>query len=234
MRAVARARSALLVGVGLALPAACGSDGGEEARGTGGSGGAGAGIDGSIESSQWPDAGSSGTGGLPPGDASADAVTDAATEASCTPVKEVCGNGADDDCDEDEDCADPDCDFAECATDKRCKAQQCVSVFQTATVGCSTAANTGTKICQAAGWQGCADSMGYWWWQCAGPGECPTPWTGLTCTSYATGVDCVSVPLNSSQLQSAQKGCSGVYGATDFGYDCSGYNPGYTVRARCN
>lgn len=61
----------------------------------------------------------------------------------------------------------------------------------------------------------------------------PGSWSGLDCASYSTGLDCVGVALDSSEFHKVAKGCSGAFGATDYGYDCTNYNPGYTVRLAC-
>jgi hypothetical protein len=151
----------------------------------------------------------------------------------CNPVPEVCDNGLDDDCDGQIDCADGDCAFKTCAADRVCKANVCVSVFVNAMVACNNSGQTGSTLCTAAGFQGCADSIGYWWFQCAGPGDCPTAWSGLSCSSYSSGLDCVGVPFNDTQFHTSSKGCGTAYGATDFGYDCASWNPGYTVRLKC-
>jgi hypothetical protein len=175
--------------------------------------------------------GAAALGGTDAGDASAG--TGGSAGAGCVPAPEICDNGSDDDCDQKADCDDDDCAFQVCAPDSECNAGACVSVYLNATVACGNSGQTGTALCQAAGWQGCTDSIGYWWWQCAGPGDCPSAWSALSCSTYASGTDCVGKPLDSTEFHTAQNGCDGAYGATDYGYDCSSYNPGYNVRLSC-
>ena len=177
--------------------------------------------------------GTTATGGSAGSDASSDAGDASAGAGGCAPATEDCTNGSDDDCDLKTDCDDPDCDLSACGSDSKCKAGTCTSVFLTETVKCSNTGQTGDSLCKAAGWSGCADSTGYWWFQCAGPGDCPSAWSGLTCSSYASKDDCTSTSLNSSEFHTTNKGCTTAYEATEFGYNCSTYNPGFTVRLQC-
>lgn len=196
------------------------------------------------DGSPWPDGATDGEADAKPDAPEEGGGTDAADSGEapppdspvadgCTPTAEQCANLADDDCDGSIDCADPDCAWASCGADQICKGSTCSSVFATASVACGNSGKTGTELCQGLGFSGCSDSIGYWWWQCAGPGACPSGFQALSCPSYSTANDCVGDPIGGAKFATAPKGCASAYGATDFGYDCVNYNPGYLVRLRC-
>ena len=96
--------------------------------------------------------------------------------------------------------------------------------------GCKTP----DQICAEHGFSGASEAQGDWFWQCGGPGECPTGWDGLACADWCTGTDCTGAPHCGGYPVVTQTAAPGAtLCATDHGYDCSSYNPGYLVRARC-
>jgi len=103
---------------------------------------------------------------------------------------------------------------------------------------CSDPPRTGDEVCQRAGYQRALAVHGHFWFQCAGTlDRCPGGWQidGLTCPDWCGGTDCGgwafcgSGPIVRERIGDG----STAFNALEFGYDCTAYNPGWTVRAYC-
>ncbi len=100
--------------------------------------------------------------------------------------------------------------------------------YITVPVNCGTGSKTANQMCQANGYGSATGATGYWHWQCAGPTVNSCTNNSLTCSINPT--DCVGAAWGG---QTKNGGGSTLYAPTDFGYNCSGWNPGYKVRLSC-
>lgn len=118
-------------------------------------------------------------------------------------------------------------------------------VYIQTNVGCGNPAGlTPDQLCQrevatdslAVAVSGTTVAKGYWWKQCGGAsiGNC----SGLDCT--VNQLDCTNtpgswgtqLPYPSGYLKTGNN--SEVFDPDEPGYNCSGYNPGWTMRAYCS
>lgn len=101
---------------------------------------------------------------------------------------------------------------------------------------------TADSLCREGGFARALDARGYYWFQCAGPGVCPSGWSGsskLDCPlpAWEAGRDCIGSPYGTGAGFQLQAGGGGtVYnpcpGGTD-DHNCRNNNPGWRVRLRC-
>jgi hypothetical protein len=108
---------------------------------------------------------------------------------------------------------------------------------------------TGNEACQALGFARATSANGWWWWQCGGPNSAlPAGMdlclrydaTGTRCESFCEpgtrSVDCTgSSPLcrtDGRRLRESVGDGTTVFRANAF-LGCSGNNPGWSLRVRC-
>jgi hypothetical protein len=125
-----------------------------------------------------------------------------------------------------------------CGTNKICDAVgKCVDDVITVTVSCATGAKTGNALCADKGFASATTANGYFWFQCAGPTDCPGGFKGdgTTCPDFCGGKDCVGVPYCGGTNKIGTRTGDGTtsFRADDSGYNCTSYNPGWMVRLRC-
>jgi hypothetical protein len=106
-------------------------------------------------------------------------------------------------------------------------------------IGCGSGPQTGDSLCRGLGFGRATQAVGYWWGQCAGTGDlCPGGWQGdgTACPDWCPGTDCGGMPFCASSFGWSVHTRSGD-GSTSFAADefqpCAGWNPGWTVRVRC-
>lgn len=123
-----------------------------------------------------------------------------------------------------------------CGTNKICDGSgKCVGDLVTVTVSCASGTKTGNALCADKGFASASAVNGYFWFQCAGPLDCPGGFKGETCPDFCGGKDCVGVAFCGGGYTIGVRSGDGTtsFRADDSGYNCSGYNPGWMVRLRC-
>jgi|TARA_Y100000310_G_scaffold75749_1_gene72113 hypothetical protein len=122
--------------------------------------------------------------------------------------------------------------YSECGTYCGTGTSGC-SVYKEATVNCGTGSKTANQLCQELGYSSASDSKGYWHKQCAQP--LVLSCTNLECSIHST-CDCAGCNNFWSTWDGVtQTGGGGTnYDATDPGYNCQSYNPGWYIRLLCN
>jgi hypothetical protein len=116
------------------------------------------------------------------------------------------------------------------------------TVTITTEAGCannmSNGAFTADQLCQQAGYRYAQAAHGHYWFQCAGTLErCPGGWQidGLSCPDWCGAKDCGNVPFcgNGNVVYERVGDGATLFDPEDSGPSCNGYNPGWTIRARC-
>lgn len=103
-------------------------------------------------------------------------------------------------------------------------------------VDCADAPKTVDQLCIDAGFAGATVARGYHWFECAGPGECPTGWAadGLSCADWCGAADCATWPYCGAGRVITERAADATttFDPAEF-FDCVGFNPGWLVRAYC-
>ena len=125
-----------------------------------------------------------------------------------------------------------------CGTNRICDtAGKCVDSVVTAGLTCPSVMKTCNELCASKGFASAVACNGYWWFQCGGPLDCPGGFKGegITCPDFCAGKDCVAYPFCGGSYKIESRGGDGTtsFHADEFGIPCAGYNPGWTVRLRC-
>jgi hypothetical protein len=127
-----------------------------------------------------------------------------------------------------------------CGRERICSPSgECVSNVRSLEVFCPTPL-TLAQLCVAAdaGFAGAYAAQGYYWYQCAGPSDCPTPWTtaDLKC-GFCGATDCVGVPYCGTTSWDGGPIARCFTDETEAikpsETSCAGGNPGWLLRTRC-
>ena len=119
---------------------------------------------------------------------------------------------------------------------------ECVSNVFTFSLSCLKPPLSLAQLCliQDAGFTGAYAAQGYFWYQCATPFDCPTPWTtaNLKC-SFCGSSDCGGVPycggtttFDGGPLARCFADETEPVDVNELG-GCNGGNPGWLLRTRC-
>lgn len=128
----------------------------------------------------------------------------------------------------------PCCFGTNCGSNRVCNGGVCNILDLPKALNGHTGCKSANQFCVAAGFGGATDVYAYFESGCAGPGPCPTGWTGLTCANWCSGVNCVGQnycnpqDLTTSHPTPDDQLCPCLVG------NCIGNNPGYTLRVLCN
>ena len=102
-------------------------------------------------------------------------------------------------------------------------------------VNCNNDCKTPNELCISRGFTGAVTMYAYFMGQCAGTSECPAGWSGLTCSDWCGGVNCVGTPYCGGPYQVFNDNPSPTTKicTSDHGGNCIGDNPGYYIRGLC-